>query len=529
MKPPNKPARELTDDERAERVAAEVRKTAAERMEEVAEQPASSKHTDYRYDKKQNGFWDIRYGTLHTEDRPVNNSIPREKWRVVDPPDEPQPDATVNESGDANAANTRRPRGRPRRERLVPPTEDIARYENGLTVHDSTWLPGAPQIIKDLLPTDGGMIPKKGVRIFNTYRPPDELAPDDGQGEPDEWIDLCTRLIPEEIEREWMWHFMAHMVQRPGEKPNFGIALMGEQGIGKDSIWVPVAMAIGENNARTIGPDDLFGNFNPWVESVLLVVNEIRPAREEHRHSDLYERTKPLLAAPPLMLALNQKFQKVRYVANVVRLVLFTNHRTVLFIAEDDRRLTVLESLLRRNWHVAEGKPNYFRDYYAWLKAGGAAQVRRWLLTRDIRAFDAQGAALDTPAKARLRLLWNSPDSTLDDALERICRPEIAFGFQLLEATATMPNDNERDELQKLLKGRNQLDHLAGRSGYDVVRPQRGDRFRATTADGVKREARLALVAQSLRSTPRAALETRILAALAAVAGQTTLRAVKNE
>ena len=43
------------------------------------------------------------------------------------------------------------------------------------------------------------------------------------------FLALARRLLPQEQEREWMFDWMAHALQSPQEKPNFGVLLAGSE------------------------------------------------------------------------------------------------------------------------------------------------------------------------------------------------------------------------------------------------------------------------------------------------------------
>jgi hypothetical protein len=66
-------------------------------------------------------------------------------------------------------------------------------------IEQITWAPGYPEIIKDRLVADGGWIERKGVSIFNLYRPSTLLTDDDFIGPIDirPWSRIiCRRSIP---------------------------------------------------------------------------------------------------------------------------------------------------------------------------------------------------------------------------------------------------------------------------------------------------------------------------------------------
>src|ERR1019366_8451569 len=66
------------------------------------------------------------------------------------------------------------------------------------------------------------------------------------------WLEHVKRVFPDEWRHIPCW--LAHRVQRPGEKINHALVLGGKQGIGKDSLLEPVKEAVGRWNWREISP-----------------------------------------------------------------------------------------------------------------------------------------------------------------------------------------------------------------------------------------------------------------------------------
>ncbi len=399
----------------------------------------------------------------------------------------------------------------------MKPTEDISDVESDQQVEGATWWPGQPQIIKDVLIGAAGVRPQHGYRLFNTYVPPAPLADLEGCEVPTLWIEHVETVYPEPTESSIFFDYAAHMVQRPEEKPNFGLVLVGAQGIGKDTMLLPLQYAVGTHNARVIEPDGLFDRFSRPGEQAMLCINEWRSAKDDHKQWSLYEACKHLLAAPPLMLPVENKFADVRYVRNVMRVFITTNDRHSIYLPPDDRRICVLESPLKPGWHLSAGRPRYFDELYGWLESGGNAAVRRWLLERDISQFKPHAAAPSTVAKQRMQAAWNRADGPLDDALERVGRPEVVFPSQL--------TDDAFDGVEALraLFTSGRLEREAARSGYFVARPESGRYFRMRTGSGGQRlQFRYALVKDEFRHEPPGRLEERILSALRVLAAAKT-------
>jgi hypothetical protein len=198
----------MTDEEKALRdLQARLALEAEQAAREAARQRRQAWPIEFVYDREQDAFWDITTMTLHP-DRAVDASIPQERWRVV-----------VEQQADEGEP---RQRGRPRqrRERLVPPSKDIMRVENDQIVEGSTYWPGKDRIIHDVLVKQEGIESVPGTRILNLYTAPRKPLAEPA-GDPTPWTNHAERVIPDGDEREALYDYLAHLVQRPEQKPNF--------------------------------------------------------------------------------------------------------------------------------------------------------------------------------------------------------------------------------------------------------------------------------------------------------------------
>jgi hypothetical protein len=202
-------------------------------------------------------------------------------------------------------------------------------------VVERTWVPGEPQIIKDKLFDQGGVIHKPGARVFNLYRPPPAIirvTNDDISW----WQSHLYELWPEEADH--IEKYFAHRVQKPGEKINHSLVLCGDPGIGKDAIIEPLKRAVGAWNVKEISPQALLGNFNEFLQSVVLRVSEVKDLGDVDRYS-FYEACKTLMASPPDTLRCNPKFVKPFHVMNVTSPIMTSNYKvSALYLPADDRR-----------------------------------------------------------------------------------------------------------------------------------------------------------------------------------------------
>jgi hypothetical protein len=183
-------------------------------------------------------------------------------------------------------------------------------------VQQMTWAPGQGMLIRDRLVSDGGWFEKEGVTCFNLYRPPTIEPGDASKAGP--WIDLVKKVYPNDADHIIKW--CAHRVQRPQEKINHCLLMIGAPGIGKDTIMEPVKYAIGPWNFHEVSPQHMLGRFNGYLKSVILRVNEVRDLGEMSRYS-FYEHMKTYLASPPDVLRVDEKNLREHQVLNCVGVV----------------------------------------------------------------------------------------------------------------------------------------------------------------------------------------------------------------
>lgn len=204
------------------------------------------------------------------------------------------------------------------------------------------------------------------------------------------WLDLVEYLIPNLVERTHVLDHIAFMMQHQDRKINHCILLGGEERIGKDTIFLPLMKFIGEMNSSVIDAARLDEPFSDWLVCVkLAILEEIHKSNyKDARGTE--NQMKPKLASPPEVLRIPRKGQVDMVQPNLVQFVAFTNYRDALHLSSDGARYFCV-------WSNAERRSQeYYAGLYAWLEAGGAYWVARWLLDRDVSQFDAKGPAPTT-------------------------------------------------------------------------------------------------------------------------------------
>jgi len=427
---------------------------------------------DFRYDERQEKFWDTTTGEL-LGPKSVDGAIPKCWWPTKE-----------------GAKGQLKP---------YSPSIAINDVDTGLTVEGSTWWPGQSRFIENVVINERGMLKQPGAVCYNTYCPPDHSNLKNNHN-PDLWIEHIKFLFPDPLEHEHFFDFAAHMLQRPDEKINHGIVIAGAQGIGKDTALMPLRRGVGEHNTAEVEPDAISSQYNGYVKSVMLVINEVRPHDEDHKASSFYNQLKPLLAAPPEMLPMEVKYANVIYIRNLCHVFLTTNDPLTMYIPAEDRRLFVMTSPLPDPKKVPIFAEGYFAKMHGYLANGGADAVVRWLLNRPLEEFDP---CSPPPITAGKKAIINSAHQVrrtlIDDIYEFFVEklhhgkpPEVIFTRDLIDFVNASDLFDDRQAAVKLLSAKN-FHFKMDERGYSGVRnPNSAEWTRG------KYRSRMAFVAKSV-------------------------------
>jgi len=415
-----------------------------ELIKQVEDRPVRqmARPEEFRYDAYQAGYYDILTGFFYKDPKSINALIPVEYWPMK-----------IGKDKDGIPKET-----------LVKPSNYLMNVSNGLLVETSTWWPGMPRIIEGYLAIDGAMIADERRNMFNTYMPPPPLAAPLSAGQAEVkaklWIDHVKGLWPDPKEHGYFLDYCAHMVQRPEEKCNAIITLSGAQGIGKDVSLIPVKAAVGQWNVCDISPDEFASPYNPWVQCVMLIINEMRPTKEDFHASSIYEKLKRISVTPPDTLAVSDKYMRMRYVMNVLRTFITTNDMTAMYINATDRRMAVFHSTVPQGWR----SPEYFSKLTDWLtKKGGNDACAAYLATRDISKFEPKSKPAATAGWEAIVSGWSAPNDAISAAIESLNEPIVMFSTELYRASF-----DGADDIRALLQHPRKMQHRLQTSGYFV-------------------------------------------------------------
>lgn len=196
-------------------------------------------------------------------------------------------------------------------------------------------------------------------------------------------------------EEHYRYHlgWLAHLVQKPEDKPGVAIVYKGRKRIGKDTVFEYVGKLIRNHYITIANQEQMTGKFNAHQEKCLLLhMQEGFWAGSKQAEGML----KYLITSSQVMI--EPKGMNAFPIPSVLRLFISSNERWVIPATEDEGRFFVLNvSERRRNDHA------YFAALRAEMEGDGPAALLAYLQQYDISRFQVR-AVPDTEALAEQKV-----------------------------------------------------------------------------------------------------------------------------
>lgn len=239
----------------------------------------------------------------------------------------------------------------------------------------------------DYAPGESHTFEHRGISYCNTWCDSSQSVGVKGDVTP--WLDHFRVMG---FDPDHLIKCMAFTIKHPEQKINHIPILASREGCGKDFLIYPLLEAMGDNG-RTILGDELDDGFNDFILGIkFLLVNETDLAGKREARA-ISNKLKPLAAAPPERLRVNQKNIKAIDVRNIVNVWMTTNSKTPILLDGASRRFYPLWSDLNvRNpdQSMGDGWAEYFTTRWDWMRKGGGWQAVVWYLLNevDLEGFD---------------------------------------------------------------------------------------------------------------------------------------------
>src|SRR5262245_51659214 len=187
-----------------------------------------------------------------------------------------------------------------------------------------------------------------GYAIFNRYQPP---APPTSGGEIETFTEFFAHLVPDETERTWMWHWIAHKARRPWV-PMVAVIMVAEAfGSGRGTLFDMLELLFGRTYVVPCSFGELTGasasaRFNARLADALIAVVNEAVAEDGHQQAQrrlAYEALKIAVdPSPTARRRVEAKGQHAYAQRSAMSVILRTQHRDVVKLPHDDRRFSVI-------------------------------------------------------------------------------------------------------------------------------------------------------------------------------------------
>jgi hypothetical protein len=137
---------------------------------------------------------------------------------------------------------------------------------------------------------------------------------------------------------DWIFAWLAHVFQKPEEKPRTALVLRGKKGVGKSVIFDCLSRIIGSHYLSVANRRYLSGNFNAHLEDkIMYVLEEAFWSGEKGVEGIL----KDLVTGKTHMI--ERKGREAYPVQNLARVVILGNDEWIVPASEDERRYAVFD------------------------------------------------------------------------------------------------------------------------------------------------------------------------------------------
>lgn len=192
------------------------------------------------------------------------------------------------------------------------------------------------------------------------------------------WLQLLSALVPDEVQRAYLLHWLAFKVQNPGEVPGTIIVMTGGKGAGKNSLLDPLVRAFGHHARVFDDAEQIAGRFTFHLMTVLFAVLDEAVFIGDPRQAD---RLKARVTATHM--SYEAKGRDPVAGRNLAAFVSLSNHEHVWQATIDERRAVPIEV-----GGALVGRHDFWSAYYSWMEAGGASALVHHLLHLDISGFN---------------------------------------------------------------------------------------------------------------------------------------------
>jgi hypothetical protein len=232
-----------------------------------------------------------------------------------------------------------------------------------------------------------------GETFFNSYRPNTAEIKRDPKLKKTAakiFTDHIKFIAPTELEQETLKNYFAFCVQNVGQKVDWTPLIISKrEGLGKSAFSVLFRKIFGEHNCSTVSAQRLLSGWTDFIAEKLFVTSH------EVETSDSSALTELKTLITESRVRVNAKYARTYETNNCANFLLLSNKLSALRLEKNSRRFFVVYN------NEAPKEKEYYNTLFNAIE-NGAGWILDYLMSVDLSAFDAHGAAPETAGLAMI-------------------------------------------------------------------------------------------------------------------------------
>lgn len=194
------------------------------------------------------------------------------------------------------------------------------------------------------------------------------------------WVYLISNITNHDAKvRDWVLDWLAHLFQKPYEKPGVALIVKGKKGSGKDTPFEPLSKLMGDMYYNTGTPEkSIFSNFNGMMMRNLFFKFEEATYKDNKAQEDAL---KYIVTCENMDI--QQKGKDSFNVQNFSRFAFTTNHEVPVVTSDDERRFCFVQTSDKHR-----GDRAFWNETYEGFKHPEfSSALLYYLMNRDLTNF----------------------------------------------------------------------------------------------------------------------------------------------
>ena len=293
--------------------------------------------------------------------------------------------------------------------------------------------------------------PRSRRTFANTYRRYEPTL--DGADCDPLFLELFERVFPDPQERHTVLQWIAHMFQRPQERPSWHLMLPSDTGTGKGFLVENILHPLLHHTSVIRNYAQLMGQFSGMLANDLLILIDDAKAKSDAIQTEM----KSLLSETRVHV--EKKFGDAGMVHTYSRVILASNEDRPLYLDANERRWYVAARIGHRVDRAETA--DFIAKLAAWLALPGSlCKVYNFFMRYDLSGFNAKSV----PESAGLEAMVAMSRNPYADFLESYVAEHSVFRYsEMVDALRadglTKPSDRE-------------MVHLLREVGYEKSQPR---------------------------------------------------------